>query len=49
MAFPVFGGRDRLPAIGFCPQTEWQGPEPGDLLEEAGALLWACETGQNAV
>ena len=37
MAFPVFNGRDHLPAIGFCPQTEWQGPEPGDLLEEAGA------------
>ena len=30
MAFSVFGRRgDRLPAIGFCPQTEWQGQSLG--------------------
>ena len=29
MAFPVFNGRDHLPAIGFCPQTEWQGQSLG--------------------
>lgn len=29
MAFPVFNGRDHLPAIGFCPQTEWRGQSLG--------------------
>ena len=50
MAFPVSSGRDG-PFAGhrLLPPNRMAGAEPGALLKEAGAPLWACETGQNAV